>query len=201
MNSIDKGHSRTLFIAYVGLAIAFIAISAWVVIPLGPVPFTLQMFAVPLMICLLSPKEAITAIYLYVGLGCIGLPIFSGMRAGIGVIMGPTGGFLIGYLVSVPLACGFLYLVNQHAKKSSHPSVLGRVLMNVIAGLIFTSIAYIFGTIQYMNIAAVDLGVALATSVLPFIIPDIIKIVIAAVCAASVNSMVQVGPYAQRSSH
>ena len=85
-----KTASRTRSIAFVGLSIALIAVSAWITIPLGPIPFTLQMLSISFLIYALRPTEAIAAIYGYVVLGAIGVPLFSGMRCGIWVIIGPT---------------------------------------------------------------------------------------------------------------
>ena len=102
---------RTRSVAFVGLTIAIIAVSAWVVVPIGPIPFTLQMFAITFAIVVLSPKEAIAAITGYLLLGAVGVPVFSGMRGGIGVLAGPTGGFLWGYLFGVAAAVLFLYAV------------------------------------------------------------------------------------------
>ena len=77
-------NSRTRAITFTALSIAIIAVSAWITIPVGPVPFTLQMFAVTLAILVLTPKQAIGAIAGYLALGAIGVPVFSGMRGGIG---------------------------------------------------------------------------------------------------------------------
>ena len=96
--------SRTRSIAFVALTVAITAVSAWVTVPLGPVPFTLQIFAVAFMVLVLQPKEAVAAITAYLVLGAVGVPVFSGMRGGIGVLAGATGGFLWGYLLGVGLA-------------------------------------------------------------------------------------------------
>ena len=102
--------ARTRSVAFVGLTIAIMAVSAWVTVPLGPIPFTLQMFAVTFAVVVLQPKEAIAAITGYLLLGAVGVPVFSGMRGGIGVLAGPTGGFLWGYLLGVAAAVLFLYV-------------------------------------------------------------------------------------------
>ena len=102
--------ARTRSVAFVGLTIAIMAVSAWVTVPLGPVPFTLQMFAITFAIVVLRPKEAIAAIAGYLLLGAVGVPVFSGMRGGLGVLAGPTGGFLWGYLLGVSAAVLFLHL-------------------------------------------------------------------------------------------
>ena len=92
--------ARTRSVAFVGLAIAIIAVSAWVTVPLGPIPFTLQMFAVTFAVVVLSPKEAIASIAGYLLLGAVGVPVFSGMRGGIGVL---AVLLLILYIFSVPI--------------------------------------------------------------------------------------------------
>ena len=96
--------ARTRSLAFVGLSIAIMAVSAWVTVPLGPVPFTLQMFALVFAIVVLTPRECIAAVTGYLLLGAVGLPVFSGMRGGIGVLAGPTGGFLWGYLLGAAAA-------------------------------------------------------------------------------------------------
>lgn len=103
----SEATQRTRSVVFVGLTIAIMAVSAWVVVPLGPIPFTLQMFAITFAIVVLSPKEAIAAITGYLLLGAVGVPVFSGMRGGIGVLAGPTGGFLWGYLFGVAAAALF----------------------------------------------------------------------------------------------
>ena len=217
--SYAGGSSRARSVVMVGLVVAITAVCAWVTVPLGPVPFTLQMFAITFAICTLTPKQAIAAIYAYVALGAIGLPVFSGMRGGLGVLAGPTGGFLLGYLIGVPLAVLFLYAVRRilakraqarvaaaqtkaQAKDESgarRPSASTRrkagilytgIVPGIAAGVIFTACAYIVGCIQYTFITGLPLSVAIATCVLPFIVADAIKIVVAAVCANRVSAAI-----------
>lgn len=75
--AVSRQRSKTKSLAFVGLTVAIMVVSAWVTIPIGPVPITLQIFAVAFAIMLLSPKEAIAAVYCYELLGAIGLPVFS----------------------------------------------------------------------------------------------------------------------------
>ncbi|MCR2037296.1 biotin transporter BioY [Adlercreutzia caecimuris] len=203
--------ARTRSVAFVGLAIAIIAVSAWVTVPLGPIPFTLQMFAVTFAVVVLSPKEAIASIAGYLLLGAVGVPVFSGMRGGIGVLAGPTGGFLWGYLFGVAAAALFLYVVRtklgvaggKGAPKLTRAEVAalspGRraVLfvrnfgVDIVAGIIFTAIAYACGCIQYMAVGQVDLATAFLTAVAPFMVVDFCKIVAAVVCADAVRAVVK----------
>lgn len=235
MNS-STSSSRTRSIAFIGLSIALIAVSAWVTVPIGPIPFTLQMLSISFLIYALRPLQAIAAVYGYVLLGALGVPVFSGMRGGIGVILGPTGGFIDGYLIGVPLAVGLLCLVqnardkklvkeaNVETAKSSvdvvenvsfsmgaagteavntlpsmhgnsyeaHKTTLVGTIRNcgwgIIAGLVFVICAYTVGVIQYTFVAGVGVEVALAACVIPFVIPDIVKVILGVACAQAVNS-------------
>ena len=170
--------SRTRSIAFVALSIAIIAVSAWVTIPIGPVPFTLQMFAVTFAIIVLTPKQALAAIAGYLALGAIGVPVFSGMRGGIGVLLGFTGGFLWGYLVGVALAVAFLAFMRSRG--------IDNFGTCVVAGIIFTLVAYVCGWAQYMVVANVGPLASFAVTVAPFIVVDIIKIVAATAAARAV---------------
>ncbi len=203
--------SRTRSIAFVALTIAIMAVSAWVTIPLGPIPFTLQMFAIPFAIVVLTPKQAIAAIAGYLILGAIGVPVFSGMRGGFGVLAGPTGGFLWGYIFGVAAAAFFLQFVRTRANRGVDRAKLAREAADdpaavaslsigakalrffrmagaeVIAGVIFTAIAYVCGCIQYMALMHVGVEVAFLTCCAPFIVLDLIKIVAAVLCAQPVR--------------
>lgn len=214
MEQVKKGAasaSRTRSIAFVGLAVAIMAVSAWVTVPLGPVPFTLQMFAITFAIVVLSPKEAIAAITGYLLLGAVGVPVFSGMRGGIGVLAGPTGGFLWGYLFGVAAAVLFLHAVrtklgvaggkNAPRLTRAEKAALTRAQragaflrsfgVEIVAGVIFTAIAYACGCAQYMVVGQVDLATAFLVAVAPFVVVDFCKIVAAVICADAVRAAVR----------
>ena len=201
--------SRTRSVAFVGLTIAIMAVSAWVTIPLGPVPFTLQMFAVTFAIVLLTPAQALAAISGYLLLGAVGLPVFSGMRGGIGVLVaGPTGGFLWGYFFGVAAAVGLLYLVRTRTnwddaarRRSIDPAKRAAMSfgqkavaflrisgIELVAGVLFTAVAYACGCIQYMALANADLATAFAVCCAPFIVVDLVKIAAAVACAQTVRT-------------
>lgn len=203
--------ARTRSVAFVGLTIAIMAVSAWVTVPLGPIPFTLQMFAIVFAIVVLTPKQAVAAIAGYLLIGAVGVPVFSGMRGGIGVLAGPTGGFLWGYLFGVAAAALFLYIVRSrfgHAGGKKTPqltrseravlSVPQRVALffrsfgfEVVAGIIFTAISYVCGWAQFMVVAQVDPLAAFLTACAPFIVLDFCKIVAAVICADAVRAVVK----------
>ena len=170
--------SRTRSIAFTALAIAIIAVSAWIIVPIGPVPFTLQMFAVTFAIIALTPRQAICAIAGYLALGAVGVPVFSGMRGGIGILMGPTGGFLWGYLIGVSLAVGLLALLRRRG--------IDNFGTGVAAGVVFTAVAYLCGWAQFMLVWGVGPLESFLTTVAPFIVVDLLKIIAAAAVARAV---------------
>lgn len=200
--------SRSRSVAFVGLTIALIAASAIIAVPIGPVPITLQMFAITFAIVVLPPKAAAAAIVGYLLLGAVGVPVFSGMRGGIGVLAGPTGGFLWGYLLGVPLASLFLASARKafgnggggarlsRAERAAQ-SVPQRVIsflrnfgLELVAGIIFTAVAYVCGWAQYMVVAQVGPEVAFLAACAPFIALDLAKIIAAVVCARAVKEVV-----------
>ena len=185
--------SRTRSIAFVALSIAIMAVSAWVTVPIGPVPFTLQMFAFAFAIIVLPPRECIAAAAGYVLLGAIGVPVFSGFSGGIGVLAGTTGGYLWGYIPGS--AAGALFLFVMRGRLGAHreggkPSGAQDLVLGVVAGLIFTAIAYVCGWAQYMAVAGVGPVAAFAVTVAPFVVVDIVKVVAAALCARAVRAAV-----------
>ena len=96
-------YRRTLDLATAALVTALIAASAWITLPLGAVPVTLQVFFVVLAALLLPPGWAAASMLAYVVLGAAGLPVFSGAQGGLGVLAGPTGGYLIGFVAGATL--------------------------------------------------------------------------------------------------
>ena len=177
-SSITSTGSRTRSLVFVALSVAIIAVSAWITIPLGPVPFTLQMFAIAFAIFVLTPRQCMATIVAYLALGAIGIPVFSGMRGGFGMFAGPTGGFLWGYLIAVPLASMLLTLLRKRGFDN-----WGTYL---VAGIVFTAISYVCGWAQYMTIAQVSPLASFTVTVAPFIVVDVVKIVCAAFVARAV---------------
>lgn len=178
--------SRTKAVAYVGLSVAIMAVGSWVTIPIGPIPLTLQMFVIPLLICVLPAKWATAAVFAFVALGGLGVPLFSGFRGGIGALLGPTGGFLLGYLVAVPAAAFFL-----QAARSRLTGKAAVMACEVAAGLVFTLIAYIAGWMQYAAVSGMGVEAAFMVSVAPFIVPDLLKVVVAVACAQPIRAVVR----------
>ena len=150
---------------------ALMAVCAWLTIP-GEVPFTLQTFGVFAALVLLGGKRGTIAIALYLVLGAVGLPVFSGFRGGFGVLFGTTGGYIFGFLLS-----GLLYWVMT--------ALLGnRPWVQLLALVLGTVLCYAAGTgwfllVYLQKTGPISLSVVLAKCVIPFLLPDAAKLVLA----------------------
>ena len=140
---------------------AMMALCAWIGVPLGHTVFTMQTFGVLLALGILGGKRGTISILCYLLLGAAGLPVFSGFRGGIGAILGPTGGYLWGFL-----ATGLVFWLLE---KWSRPAAM-------IAGIL---VCYVCGTVWYMNYAGGALAAVLMQAVAPYLIPDGLKLLLA----------------------
>ena len=162
---------RTLDLTYIALSAVLITVCAWISLP-APVPFTLQTFAVFFALLSLGGRRGMLAILTYLMMGAVGLPVFTGFHGGLGVLLGATGGYLLGFLVMALVYRGITHL----GKDSPAAGLMGCVL-----GLVC---CYAFGTLWYLTVyaataGAVGLGTALGLCVLPFVIPDLVKLALA----------------------
>ena len=192
--SASATQSRVRSIVFVAIAIALTAACAMVTVPLGPIPFTLQNFAISFIILALKPKEAVAAIAGYLLLGAIGLPVFSGFSGGFAKLLGPTGGFLWGYLVGGIVACAIV----AAGRKISGPKeavagarwkqVLRSAGWEIAAMLALICIIDACGCLQYMALYQVDFMGAFLVCAAPFLVVDVCKALAAIVCAEAVRA-------------
>lgn len=159
-------------IAIIPLFAALITLCSFVRIPFGTIPFTLQTFGVFVTAGLLGTKRGVTTIIVYILMGMIGLPVFGG-AGGIGVLAGNTGGYIIGFVLSAVI----IGIITSRIK-GEKPAV--RFVISVVSMVVGDMACMAVGTVQFMVLTDVELSVALAYCVVPFIIPDLIKIVVAA---------------------
>jgi len=167
-----KKNNSLLGLIYAALFGAGTAAGAYLMIPVPPVPITLQTLFLYLAGALLGGRLALMSQVVYLLLGIIGLPVFAGGKAGLGVLFGPTGGYLIGFLAAS-------YIVGKWNEMLQKPS-FSMVLLSMVAG---TIPIYVLGVLQLCLVAKLALGKAVAVGVLPFLIGDAIKIVVAALLA------------------
>jgi biotin transport system substrate-specific component len=186
--TMNAASERTRSIAFVALSIALMAVSAWVTVPLGPVPFTLQIFVFTFVLVMLEPKLAFASLLGYLVLGAIGVPVFSGMRGGIGVLAGPTGGFLWGYIIGFALAIAVGKLIGESDSRSAIRGFDARAVVRAFAmGITYLLCAYVCGWFQLMMLMALTPEAAFAAAVAPFIVVDLVKVTVAVFVALAVK--------------
>ncbi len=173
--------SRTRDIILVGVFAALIAVCSWISIP-GPVPFTLQTFAVFLAVALLGGKRGILCVLVYLLLGLIGVPVFAGFGAGPGKLLGLTGGYLLGFLPCAGVMWAMEGAVNGKAAKNRIVRAL-LLALSMLAGLL---VCYAFGTAWFVQVyaktkGAITVAGALSMCVFPFLPFDLLKIALAVV--------------------
>lgn len=156
---------------YIALFAVIIAVCSWISIP-SSVPFTLQTFAIASALLFLGGLDALLSVLLYVLLGAVGLPVFSSFTGGVAVLMGPTGGYILGFVV---MALVYWLMTSVFKDK------LITKIIAITVGMIF---CYLSGSLYYVFIGSngdfiQGFITALSVCVLPFIIGDIIKITLA----------------------
>ena len=168
---------KTKYIILTGLFAALTAIGAYIYIPLpiSPVPITLQMFFTFMAGGLLGKKYGFFSQLIYVLIGAIGLPVFAGGAGGIGILFGPTGGYVLGFM-----AAGYI-------AGMSKDNYLSKVIY-MLLGLVFI---YLLGTVRLMYVVQVDFIKALTMGVTPFIIGDLIKVALAAYLSVKLSNYIR----------
>lgn len=163
---------KTLDLIYIGLSAALIAVCSWISIPLT-VPITLQTMGVCLISGLFGAKKATLSVIIYIILGAVGVPVFAGFSSGAGILLGATGGYIVGFIFTA-------VIVGITADRTNK---LWALILSMIIGIL---VCYAFGTawfaIVYANNGQPEtLVTILGWCVVPFIIPDAVKIAIAAI--------------------
>lgn len=153
---------------------AIISIFSVITIPIGQVPVTMSVFGILLTSYILGPRRATIATAIYILLGAVGLPVFSGFRGGLPVLFGATGGYIISY-IPVAIVAGIVF----SKRKTFFGAVAG--------GGVSVIICYLLGTIQLMIVTNMPFVEALGVGVIPFIIFDAIKIVVASIVGIGVS--------------
>lgn len=136
-------------------------------IPIGPIPISLATFVIYLSIFVLGQKKSTICVLLYLLLGFVGLPVFSGYSGGFAKLFGPTGGYLLAYPV-LTLVSG--YGIDRFRNKKAY---------SVLSLIIGTVLLYLIGTFVLSQVAHMDFSKAAALGIYPFLIGDLVKILIA----------------------
>lgn len=180
MNIANSSKTTTKDLTTMTLLTALLCVSSYIIIPL---PFSLasitaQTIIINLIAFLLKPKQAFTTIGVFLLLGLIGIPVFSGGGAGPAKLFGPTGGYLLGYL----LAATVISLLRKNKN-----NIKKNIFLSIVVGM---PIIYILGAAYMEFLTKMDFKALILTSVLPFIPLDILKCILAAFLAKILNRFV-----------
>jgi len=160
-------------LAIIAVFAAFIALCSFITIPFA-VPFTMQVFGVFFAIGMLGTKRALASVLIYLLLGAVGVPVFSGFQGGIHIILGQNGGFLIGFLVSV-IVTGVLLKRMKNTFISVFLSMLGGLFSIYLSAVLWLVLAYTFKIEQAVLLIAA------------FVVLDVLKIALAAYLSLKIN--------------
>lgn len=162
-------------IAVIGVMTAVICILAPFSLPIGPVPISFTNLAIYIALYVLGMKRGTISYLIYLLIGLVGIPVFSGFTGGPQKLFGPTGGYLIGF---IPMAVIAGIVIDKCMKKWYF------CLLAMIAG---TWVCYLFGTAWLAFQANMTFKAALAAGVIPFIIEDLIKMILALLIGAQIH--------------
>ena len=184
--------STISYLLLAALMAAVCAVCSWISVPLPftPVPINLGTLAVFLAAGILGWKYGSVSVIVFVLLGAAGLPVFHGFTGGMGIITGPTGGYIVGYILAAFLTGIMIDTYFKARKSSENKAATYAVLALAMALGLFA--CYALGTAWFMHISGTDLKAALLMCVVPFLIGDAIKIAAATVLVKKLR------PFARR---
>lgn len=164
--------SKIQNITMIALFACVITVCSWLSLPVFAVPVTLQTFAVFSALLMLGGRNGTLSILVYILLGLVGIPVFSGFKAGPSALLGLTGGYIIGFLLTGLIYALFTKTINDK---------LPVKVISLITGLI---VCYAFGTFWFMSVynagdGEIGFKSAVSLCILPFILPDAVKLVLA----------------------
>jgi len=177
MKHNPRSYAKSL--ALIAVFTAMLVVCSWISVPFGAIPISLQTLALFCAFCVLGGWKGCAVVAVYLAMGAVGLPVFSGFGAGVGHLAGPTGGFLLGLLPAgavYALACG----------KSNAP---WRMVLGCVAAL---ATLYTVGVVWYCavtGLGASSLPTALLACVAPFVFPDLLKLTLAVLIALRVRKL------------
>ena len=168
---------KTRELTKMSICVALLCISAYISFPLPftPAMVTAQTIVINLIALILVPKQAMITVGVYILLGLCGVPVFSGGTAGFGKIFGPTGGFILGYLVAAPVISLLKGKANDFKRY---------LVVTILAGM---PIIYLGGSISMYIYQKSNIVTVLMTAVVPFILGDIVKCISASYLGTKLN--------------
>ena len=190
-NKKNSNILSTFDIVICAMIAALMFVGAQISLPIGPVPFTLQTFMLFTMMIAFGGKRTSIGVAVYLLIGAIGAPVFAGFKGGIDSLLGPTGGFLIGFLVASLAFILLDFLLALLRKKLSTKKA--KYIYYAILILICDVVMYVFGLAWFIKVYSAANGSegifmnALKWCLIPFIIPDLVKIVFAIIVGTTLK--------------
>jgi biotin transport system substrate-specific component len=191
-SKVTKNRAFIYDLVLIAISAALITVCSWISIPLGPVPFTLQTMAILAVMLTCGGRRGTISILVYLVMGACGIPVFAGFKGGVTSLIGPTGGFLVGFLIA-----GLIYwLLEKFIFKKLMTSTVKIWIFGAINSVIFEVVLYIVGVIWFMTVYAaktgpIGLGAVMTMCVIPFIIPDIVKLIAAVIIGERARKLVK----------
>lgn len=174
-----KSKNYLLNIVYIAMFMAVMIVCAQIQIPFGQVPFTLQTLGVFAAAAMLGWKRGTICVLVYALAGFIGLPVFAGFSGGAGILLGPTGGYIVGFVFTA-LIVG---LMTEKLGKR-----LWVLVVSMIAGM---ALCYLFGTVWFVIVMKTDFVTAMMMCVVPYLIADGLKIAVASVLVNRLDKVIR----------
>ena len=181
----------------IGISVALLAVSAAVTVPLGPVPLTLQTMVLALLPIALGWRTATCSMALYLLLGAVGLPVFSGFSGGLGHLLGPTGGFLWGFL----FLSFFAGAGTQLRVRAASAAGLRTGFAGFFPGLIGLFLCHALGTAQFAFLGNMGFLQAAALVSVPYLVKDVCSLVLAFLLGGQVRRQLYRASFLQRPVH
>ena len=177
-------NSKVKDICYIGLFTTLIIICSWISIPFV-IPFTLQTFGIFITLLCLGGKKGLCSIFIYILLGIIGLPVFSSFNGGIGYLLSLNGGYILGFGIA-----SFVYLICEKL-------LMNNKFKDIISLSVMMVIIYIVGSLWFYFLYIKEVGKipyleSLLSTVVPFILGDIIKIVLVLLTYKKIKNILKI---------
>lgn len=183
-----RARTATVTMAYIAVSVALEVVCAYLTVP-AVVPFTMQTFGVFFALCFLGGARGTAVVAVYLAMGLAGLPVFSGFKGGVAALMGPTGGYLMGFLATALIYWAGTAILHKHAAGVWVQTTL------CVVGLLA---CYLLGTVWFVYVyRATDSWVkALTLCVVPYLLPDALKLVLAVTLAKALRKALPGAPTA-----
>lgn len=169
-------NNKIKYITTISIFASIICIISPISINIGIIPLSFSLFSIYIIGALSKKWMSLIATMVYIFIGIIGLPVFSNFNGGIGIILGPTGGYIISYIPCV-IIVSLITNINKN-----------KIILYPIGMIIGTIIVYLFGSLWFMFQTDNNFYQSLIITVVPFIIFDLIKIILASICSYMINN-------------